>query len=151
MMRHAAAITLCALLAIGQAPAGEGTAANAQKPQADQDKPSQLAKDLIGTWALAGTPDNVVEPPADGGRLKLIAGGHWSVTQYDPQTGKVIYHHGGTYTIDGDTYAETVKYATESTAELVGQTFKFKVKVEGDKYTQIGVGNDFNEVWKRAK
>jgi hypothetical protein len=30
----------------------------------------------------------------------------------------------------------------------LGQTFK--IKVEGDTYTQIGVGNPYNEVWKRA-
>src|SRR3989304_1870519 len=33
-----------------------------------ESKPSQLAKDLIGTWIIAGTPDNVEEPPATGAR-----------------------------------------------------------------------------------
>jgi hypothetical protein len=37
---------------------------------------------------------------------------------------------------------------------LINKTFKFKVKVEGDTYTQTGVGDDNpfkGEVWKRAK
>ena len=64
---------------------------------------------------------------------------------------KVTIHQGGTCTIDGDEYTETVKYANENTAENIGQSFKFKVKLEGDKYTQTGVGNPYTEVWRRAK
>jgi hypothetical protein len=116
-------------------------------------EPTKLAKDLIGTWVLVGTPDKVSDPPKSGGRLKFITGKHWVITQADPETGKVIFHHGGTYTLDGDTYAETIEYANENTAGLIKKTFKFKVKVEGDTYTQVAVGadNPFTEVWKRAK
>jgi len=116
-------------------------------------EPTKLAKNLIGTWVLVGTPDKVGEPPTSGGRLKFFTGKHWTITQADPETGKVIFHHGGTYTLDGDNYAETIEYANESTAELIKKTFKFKIKVEGDTYTQTAIGEDnpFTEVWKRAK
>jgi hypothetical protein len=132
--------------------AGIALSARGQQPKANAE-PSKLAKELIGTWILAGTPDKVTEPPKAGGRLKFITGKHWAVTQADADTGKVIFHHGGTYTLDGDTYAETVVYANESTAELIKKTFTFKVKVEGDTYTQVAMGDDnpFTEVWKRAK
>jgi hypothetical protein len=113
-------------------------------------KPTKLAKDLIGTWVLVGTPDKIGEAPKSGARLKFITGKHWVVTQAEPETGKVLFHHGGTYTLDGDNYAETVEYANENTADLIKETFKFKIKVEGNTYTQIGVGNPFTEVWKRA-
>ncbi len=114
---------------------------------------AKLAKELIGTWILVGTPDKVGEPPESGGRLKFFTGRHWLITQADPKTGKVVYHHGGTYTLDGDTYTENIEYANESTAQLIKTSFKFKIKVEGDTYTQIGIGDDnpYNEVWKRAK
>jgi hypothetical protein len=117
------------------------------KPDANS---SSLAKGLIGTWDLAGTPDKEEEPLAKGGRLKSFTGKHWAVTQYD-EAGKVTLHHGGTYTIDGEDYTETVKYANETTAELVGKVFKFKIKLEGDKYTQTGIENPYSEVWRRAK
>ena len=126
--------------------------AGGQPPKKDAE-PTKLAKDLIGTWVLVGTPDKVGDPPESGGRFKFRTGKHWCITQADPKTGKVIFHHGGTYTLDGDTYAEIVEYANENTAGLIGKTFKFKVKVEGDTYTQTGIGDDnpFHEVWKRAK
>jgi hypothetical protein len=110
----------------------------------------KLAEQLVGTWALAGTPDKI-EEVADGARLKFLTGKHWSVTQHDPKTGKVVFHHGGTYTLDGDLYTESVEYANESTADLVGQKFKFKVKVDGDVFTSVGQGNPWSEAWKRAK
>jgi hypothetical protein len=111
-------------------------------------EPSKLATELIGTWQLVGTPDDTQEMPVNS--FKFFTGKHWSVTYHD-ENGNVQYHHGGTYTIDGDQYAETIKYATQQTAGLIGQTMKFKIKVEGDKYTQIGVGNTYNEIWRRAK
>ena len=126
-------------------------AAPQDKAEAAEPSKSQLAKDVIGTWAFAGTPDDVKEPPEGGGHYKYFTGKHFCVTKADPETGKVEYHHGGTYTLDGDNLEETVKYATENTAGQIGQTFKFKIKVEGDTYTQIGVDNPYSEVWKRAK
>ncbi|MHC4638941.1 MAG: hypothetical protein ACYTBV_15810 [Planctomycetota bacterium] len=112
---------------------------------------SQLAKAMIGTWVLVGTPDEVGEPPAAGGRLKFLTGRHWNITQADPNTGLVIYHHGGTYTLDGDKYTEKVEYANKDTDYLIKEILKFKIKVEKDTYTQIGIGNPYTEVWKRLK
>ena len=120
------------------------------KPATAQER-SPLAKSLLGTWILVGEPGKVGEAPAAGGRLKFFTGRHWIITQADPKTGVTIYHHGGTYTLNGDEYAETVEYANESTKELIKQTFKFTIKIEGDTLTQTGVGNSFNEVWKRVK
>src|SRR5262249_58667257 len=126
-----------------------GLGAEGGQPKTDA-SPSPLAKGLIGTWDFAGTPDKEEEPPAKGGRLKFITGKHWTLTHYD-EAGKVTLHQGGTCTIDGDEYTETVNYANESTAENIGKSFKFKVKLEGDKYTQTGLGNPYTEVWRRAK
>jgi hypothetical protein len=36
--------------------------------------------------------------------------------------------------------------------DLIGTwTFKFKIKVEGDTFTQTGMDNPYTQVWKRAK
>ena len=65
----------------------------------------------------------------------------------------MIFHHGGTYALSDDTYTETVDYANESTAFLIKKTLKFKIKIDGDTYTQTALSpdNPFTEVWKRAK
>ena len=120
------------------------------KPDADKEQ-SPLAKNLLGTWILVGEPGKVGDAPASGGRLKFCTGKHWTITQADAKTGVTIFHHGGTYTLSGEEYAETVEYANESTKELIKQTFKFTIKIDGDTLTQTGIGNPFNEVWRRIK
>ncbi len=121
-----------------------------------QDRPAaptqaELAKSLLGIWILVGKPGEVGEAPAKGGRLKVFTGRHWMITQADPETGVTVFHHGGTYTLEGDKYAETVEYANENTAELIKATHRFTLKIEGDTLTQTGVGNPWTEVWKRVK
>jgi len=120
-------------------------------PEGNATAPSQLAQDMIGTWILVGKPGAVVEAPTTGGRLKFFTGRHWCISQADPTNGVTIFHHGGTYTLSGDQYAETVEYANESTKSLIKKTLNFTIKVEGDTLTQIGNGNPWTEVWKRVE
>ncbi len=113
--------------------------------------PSLLARDMVGTWVLVGKPGKVGEPPAAGGRLKFRTGRHWTMTQANADTGLTILHDGGTYTLDGDKYVESIEYASQSSANDIGKSFMFTVKVEGDTMTQTGIGNPYTEVWKRLK
>jgi hypothetical protein len=121
------------------------------RADADEKATNKLAHDLVGTWALAGAPGEEKDPPAKGGRLKFITDKCWTVTQSDPDTGVVVFHHGGTFTLEDNKYSESIVYANESTKELIGKTLHFKVKVEDDTLTQEGIDNSFNEVWKRVK
>src|SRR4051812_12420379 len=109
----------------------------------------ELARQLIGTWILVGTPEKIGEPPAAGGRLRFFTGRHWIVTESDPKTGEVIFEHGGTYTFEGALLDQKVEYAKENTKMLIGEHHKFKITIVGDTLTQIGIGNSWNEVWKR--
>jgi hypothetical protein len=116
--------------------------------QADTPQPG---KGLIGTWVLVGVPDNIGAAPGAGSRVKLITDGSFSVTQTEPENGNTIVHHGGTWTLRGNEYSETVDYADTSTTNLVKKTFKFNIKIENDQLTSIGDGNPWKEVWKRVK
>jgi hypothetical protein len=148
MRRRIIRVTAIVLVTVVVLPVGAG-----DEPKKGPDS-AKLAKELVGTWVYVGTPDKIEDQPKSGGRFKFFTGKHWCITDADPETGKVVFHHGGTYTLDGDTYTETIEYANENTAPLIKKVFKFKIKVEGDKYTQTGVGDDNpfkGEVWKRAK
>lgn len=109
-----------------------------------------LAQQIEGTWVYAGKPGEP-DGPTVGLRLKTMRHGLYKVSQFDPNTRAEIYHHGGTYTLSGDQYAEHVTYSSEDRPELVKQTFRFTIKIDGDTLTQIGVGNPWTEVWKRVK
>lgn len=112
---------------------------------------SRTADELIGAWVLVGTPDKIEKAPAAGGRMKFFTGQSFCVTQADPKTGVVVFHHGGTYAVSGDEYVEAVSYANPTTMNFIGGTNgHFNVKIDGDTMTLIGIGNPWKEVWKRA-
>lgn len=104
---------------------------------------------MLGAWGFAGALDSTNDPQP-GARMKFWGLKHWVITESD-QNGKLVFHHGGTYTLDGDDYVETIEFAGDQTSALIGRTFKFKIKVDGDTYLQTGVGNSFNERWVRQK
>jgi hypothetical protein len=139
-----------ALVALALSP-GFVTLRADDKPAAAAVAPSRLAEDLTGVWVLVGRPGAVREAPEAGGRLKFRTGRHWVMTQADPKTGVVVMHDGGTYTLEGERYSETLEYANPSTMGDLKKTFNYTVKVEGDTMTQIGLGNPYTETWKRVK
>lgn len=102
---------------------------------------------LIGAWYYAGTPDKA---DANLYRLKLITPSGWLDTESDAKTGVVLSQHGGDFTLKGNHYVEDVKYGTPEMMPLIGQDFKFDIKLDGDTLHLIGVDNPFSEIWKRA-
>jgi beta-lactamase regulating signal transducer with metallopeptidase domain len=111
---------------------------------------AELSKELLGDWILVGSPDSAGIAPAAGGRVMSVKDGKFEINQTDPKTGSVIFHHGGTWTLEGNEYTEKLEFANESSQEVKGKTFKFDVKIEGDKLSKIGKGNDWKEVWMRV-
>jgi uncharacterized protein (TIGR03067 family) len=120
------------------------TLTDAQPPTA------KLSKELLGSWIWVGTPDGAGMAPAAGGRVMSVTDGHFSIKQTDPKNGSVIFNHGGTWTLEGSEYAEHLDFANESSQEVKGKTFKFDVKIEGDKLWKIGKDNDWKEIWQRV-
>ena len=119
------------------------------KPKSEKINEADLQSQMLGAWLLAGKP-GTDDAPKRGARMKFFGHHHWLITQADPDTGKVIWHHGGTYELDGNTLVTKTLFAIERTAHLIGSENRFKVKVDGNTYTQIGVGNPWSEAWRRT-
>lgn len=117
-------------------------------PSPGREDQRTLEERLMGTWLLEqsvtpGTPSGI------GTRRRTFTPGHWEIKQTDPKTGEIIFHHGGTYRLSGDLLEQTVTFAGAKTKNYIGRVSKFKITVEGSTYTQIAIGNQFSEVWKR--
>ncbi len=108
------------------------------------------AKLLIGTWQLK-TAKNPSSPSGIGTRLKLFTGTHFCVIQPDPKSGKIVFQHGGHYSFDGSVLNETIDFAGDSTASLIGKTFKLKLKIASNSLEQFDADGELNETWERAK
>ncbi len=121
---------------------------SAQEAESKVAQVSDLQKSLLGAWAITGEPGNTQEPAPDA-EMKFWGLGHFAVTKRNAATGEIDYHHLGTYTLEGDQYVENVTFAIGGTEGLVGQTFKFRIEIDGDTYIQHGIGNPYTQQWTR--
>jgi hypothetical protein len=110
---------------------------------------ADTARKLLGTWILteAVIPGN---PSGIGIRLKIFTPGHWLITQSDPKTGIVVFHHGGTYFVSGDKLVQTTEFANDSTADHIHDVHTFTIEFHGDTFREIGLDNPFIETWRRV-
>src|SRR5437867_1598966 len=109
-----------------------------------------VAGKLIGTWKLeeASTPGS---PSGIGTRLKLFTGTHWCVIQPDPNSGEIVFQHGGRYTLEGGRVKTTTDFAGASTKSMIGRPGTFTIQIDGDTMKQTDAQGVFNETWKRVK
>jgi hypothetical protein len=106
---------------------------------------------LDGTWELVSGQ----QLPKGARDIKIISEGHFIFVAYDTEKGKPLYTGGGTYILNGSSYAEHIDFASDeiSGAGLVGKDQPFTVKVDGDTFTQTGTlsnGKGLTEAWKRV-
>jgi hypothetical protein len=140
----------CGALLLALSPVVPALLHGASKPAAGGST-SSLAEQLVGTWIRVGEPGKVVEPPAKGGALKHRTSRHWVAVGVDPRSALVASAHGGTWRVTGNEYEESIEYGGEHHATIIGKTYKWTVKLEGDLMTMTAIGNPWNEVWKRVK
>ena len=117
---------------------------------AGKDGAGELAGKLIGTWKL----EEAVRPGSPSGigtRLKLFTGTHWCVIQPDPNSGEIVFQHGGRYTLEGDKVKTTTDFAGASTKSLIGRPGTYTIQIDGDTMKQTDSEGVYNETWKRVK
>jgi hypothetical protein len=147
-------LTIVALLAIFTVGVffHESLRAVAADEQARESKAStsDLAMKLIGTWKLEAA-SNPGSPSGIGTRLKFFTGTHWCVVQPHPDSGVLIFEHGGRYVLEGNKMRSTTDFAGELTKSFIGKTATFTIQIDGDTYKQVDPDGIFNETWKRVK
>ena len=121
-------------------------------------KPVSSAPAHWGTWQLTsfkyGDDGKWTDRPQEQRRIKLITETHFTWVEYEVATGKVLSTAGGSYTLSGGAYTETIDYAGEGMTTYLGKPQSFTIRVEGDKLHQSGQlsdGTKIEEVWQRLK
>lgn len=121
-----------------------GTACAQESPApASKEAAKPAAPNITGVWR---------NTEAGGGKSawKFIQDGFWSLTEQSAN-GFVTIHHGGTFTLEGDVYSETVLWAGDVTRGMIGKTNKFQVSIDGDTCKIKGLNNNFGGTWIRVK
>jgi hypothetical protein len=111
-----------------------------------------------GTWKLVsmkyGDATEFTNFPDGQQRLKLITQTHFTWVQYDMSTKKVQSVAGGSYTLEGDIYTETIEFAGEGMTTYLGGKHAFTITINGDKFFlsgQLSDGLKIEEIWQKVK
>jgi len=113
---------------------------------------STLSKKMMGTWQYYGAKDEGEGSAKIRMRIKNMYDGHYNIEQKDPETGRILFYHGGRYNVKDNGNVETrLEYANYRTSDMIGDTGTSKIEIEGNTLTQTGIDNDYNEVWEKQE
>ena len=123
----------------------------------NRDNENSIRSDLIGTWKQVSMKVNgIVNPiPQAYTTYKHITSAGFVWLSYDKISGKIIRAAGGTYTLNGNTYTETIEYGIGSDYEIVKNSkHSFTANIDGDRWYHNGKlanGQTIDEVWERVR
>jgi hypothetical protein len=123
-----------------------------------QQEPKQSSASHLGTWQLTSFKYGTNQPgftdfPQSQCRIKLITETHFTWVQFDATSKNVSGTAGGAYSLNGNTYTESIDFGLGMDTYL-GQKHAFTIRVEGDKFFLSGLladGLKIEEVWQRVK
>jgi RNA polymerase sigma factor (sigma-70 family) len=104
---------------------------------------NEIRRQLEGVWIITdkrfqGNP-RFAHYPKNNPHLKTWTLTNWAIVTYDAKS-NVVYSAGGPYELHGDLYTETVESGTGSMSNYIGAQLQYQLRVEGDKYYQMGSG-----------
>ncbi len=113
---------------------------------------------IKGTWQMESykygvTPSSFTSITPDRPHIKLITANRFLWVTYDAGTKKILESAGGTYSLEGETYIESIDYGYNMDSYL-GSKSNFKIKVEDGMFYLTGVLSDgykIEEIWKKVK
>ena len=112
--------------------------------------PALAGPSIQGAWELVWP-----EKGAHERQIKLITPTHFTWTDWDTESHRVLGCGGGGYTLVGNSYCEQLLFAQGGIEEQAGFVLCFRVEVRGDTLLQLGPpdadGARSREVWKRLR
>ena len=100
------------------------------------------AKQVVNDSTVATFPDTY-----QGSQVKMWCNNYWMfVGGFSQDTVKSDGFGGGSYTLEGIVYKETIKY--HSSPDYVGQTIRMRIVVANDTLIQVWPANEMGEVDK---
>jgi len=103
---------------------------------------------LIGTWELCDASGKTIE--TGNVRYKIISSNSFVVVETDQKNHFYSGDFMGSYTIDNDTYVETISFTIPTLYKYKGIKSSFKIELKGDLMYTKGINNFYNEIWKKV-
>jgi len=116
---------------------------------------NDLRNTLVGTWRLVGarsfSSGEFVRLSEPDNFHKTFTLTNWAIATYDAQS-NLVSSASGRYTLQGEFYTEYIDDATGMMTKYLGRHPKFRIRVDGDDYYQMGAGKNpmIEEMWHRT-
>ena len=111
---------------------------------------NRLERELPSTWECVsggGVPEETQ-------LIKHVTPTHFAWLVYDRDKKAILAVSGGTWSLKGGKYEESIEFASDNVQQLRGKTFPFTINLAGDKWDHKGLPDseiDVNQVWMRMK
>ncbi|HEY5590115.1 MAG TPA: hypothetical protein VIK55_03765 [Paludibacter sp.] len=115
---------------------------NAQSSTIDKTK-------LIGIWQQC---DSIGEPVKTGPgytEYKIITPESFTVLEVNKENGTFVAVFFGRYTLENDTYTETLTYTTPQMVGVKGTKNLFNIAFKNNLWYIYGINNQYKQVWKK--
>jgi len=105
--------------------------------------------EFVGTWQLCNYEG--IASSTGTVRYKIITPETFVVVELnkDNNTYQSIFF--GSYTLENGTYEETINFTSPALVSFKGLKNSFKLELKKDLLYSKGIGNPYNEIWKRIK
>lgn len=124
-----------------------------EHPAASETQPIFVPKTngahLLGAWECIS-----MDRSEGLAHVKYLTATHFTWVTFDRRTMEVLANAGGTWSFMDGTYTERFEFASDSHSHLRGGEFRFKARVEGDKWfhqAKASTPIDVDEVWSRLE
>jgi hypothetical protein len=117
---------------------------------------SDLKNEMVGKWQLAGAKSlrtgEFVRLESPQSYWKTFTLTNWTMVAYDDNSNE-LYTASGHYTLQGENYTESIEAATGAKAQFLGTHPTFRIRLDGDKFYEMGMGNNpsIEQMWQRAQ
>jgi hypothetical protein len=114
----------------------------------------ELRNALAGTWELAGAKSlrsgEFVRLESPHNYQKTFTPTNWAIIARDANSNE-LYTASGHYTLQGENCTETIEAATGAKAQFLGTHPTFRIRLDGDKFYEMGTGKDpsIEQMWQR--
>ena len=116
----------------------------------------ELRNAMAGAWQLAGAKSlrtgEFVRMESPQSYCKTFTLTNWAMVAYDSNS-NVLYTASGPYTLQGENCTESIEAATGAKAQFLGTHPIFRIRLNGDKLYEMGMGNNpsIEQMWQRVQ
>jgi len=105
---------------------------------------------LIGIWQQCDSVGNPVPTVSGFTEYKLLTPESFTVLKVNKETGVFVGIFFGSYSLENDTYTETLTYATPQLISIKGTKNLFYIDLKNDLLYISGINNPYKQIWKKA-